>query len=124
MSTSKEPPINILDMFLTRHGLQDKTTPCSVCVDQGGEFAHSEDFRKIVSKHGYVIEPTGSDTPSQNGRVERLNQPSGIMVRSHLNSSVLPTPFSVSRATAQGRNDVFDQSDSWRRAVYCKVEWM
>jgi hypothetical protein len=58
---------NILDMFLTRHGIQDKTTPRSIRVDQGGELARSEDFRKFVSKHSYVVEPTGSDTPSQNG---------------------------------------------------------
>ena len=56
-TTSKEPPVNILDMFLTRHGLQDKNTPRSIRVYQGGEFARSEEFRKLVSKHGYVVEP-------------------------------------------------------------------
>jgi hypothetical protein len=30
LTTSKEPPVNILDMFLTRHGLQDKNTPRSI----------------------------------------------------------------------------------------------
>jgi hypothetical protein len=80
-------------MFLTLHGIQDKTTPRSIRVDQGGEFARSEDFRKIVSKPGHVVEPTGSDTPSQNGRVERLNQTFGMMVRSLLYSSGLPPRF-------------------------------
>jgi hypothetical protein len=66
-TTSKEPPVNILNMFLTRHGLQDKNMPRSIRVDQGGEYARSEELCKIVSKHGYVVEPTGSDTPSQYG---------------------------------------------------------
>lgn len=92
-TTSKEPPISILDMFLTRHGLHDTDTPRSIRVDQGGEFARSNEFRKIAAKHGYVVEPTGSDTPSQNGRVERLNQTFGIMVRSLLYSAGLPPRF-------------------------------
>jgi hypothetical protein len=78
---------------LTRHGIQDKDTPRSIRVDQGGEFARSKDFRKIVSQHGYVVEPTGSDTPSQHGRVERLNQTFGVMVRSLLYSSGLTPRF-------------------------------
>jgi hypothetical protein len=86
-----------IPMFLTRHGLLDKTTPRSIRVDQGGEFAFSEDFHKVVAKHGYVVEPTGSDNPSQNGRVESLNQTFGIMVRtlvrSLLYSSGLPPRF-------------------------------
>jgi hypothetical protein len=69
LTTSKEPPVSILDLFLTRHGLQDKTTPRFIRVDQGDDFARSEDFRKVVAKHAYVVKPTGSDAPSQNGRV-------------------------------------------------------
>jgi hypothetical protein len=39
LTTSKDPPVTILDMFLTRHGIQDTDTPRSIRVDQGGEFA-------------------------------------------------------------------------------------
>jgi hypothetical protein len=56
------------------------TTPRSIRVYQGGAFARSDDLRTIVSKHGYVVESTGSDNPSQNGRVERLDQTFGVMV--------------------------------------------
>eukprot|EP00804_Cyclotella_cryptica_P013246 CCRYP_007032-RA/>CCRYP_007032-RA protein AED:0.39 eAED:0.39 QI:0/0/0/0.5/1/1/2/0/451 len=44
-------------------------------VDQGGELARSAEWRTVVlAKHRYVVEPTGADSPSQNGQAERYNE--------------------------------------------------
>jgi hypothetical protein len=63
LTNPKEPPVNILDMFLTLHGAQEKTTLRSIRIAQGGEFVCSEDFRKIVSKHGFVVKQPAQTLP-------------------------------------------------------------
>ena len=92
LCTSKDPPIDILKLFLDKHGLKTGSHR-SLRVDQGGELARSSLFRAAASECGYIIEPTGSDSAFQNGRVERLNRTFGVMVRSLLYSSGLSPVF-------------------------------
>jgi hypothetical protein len=43
-------------------------------TNQGGKLACSEEFRKTMLKEfDYVVEPTGTNSPSQNGGVEIYN---------------------------------------------------
>ena len=56
----KDPPIEIVDHFLTLHKQQEGPYR-AVQVDQGGELWKSLDFRSLVHQHSYIIEPTGSD---------------------------------------------------------------
>ena len=46
-------------------------------MDMGGELACSHALCKLIQKHGYLIEPTGSDSSHQNGRAEHLHQDIG-----------------------------------------------
>ena len=63
LTKSKEPPLDILRSFMTKFGIGNGV----VRTDQGGELARSKSFRDMMlSKFGYVVEPTGADSPSQN----------------------------------------------------------
>jgi hypothetical protein len=63
-------------------------------VDQGGELARSEKFRtKMLKDYQYVVEPTGADSPSQNGQVERYNHTLATIVRTLLYGANLPAKY-------------------------------
>ncbi len=71
LTNTKEPPINIIDAFLTRFGHEHGG---SIRTDQGGELASSFALSDMVLRtHHYVVEPTGVDSPSKNGAVEIYN---------------------------------------------------
>ena len=53
--------------------------------DQGGELARSKAFvATMLNVHNYVVEPTGADSPSQNGGIERWNDFFPVTVRARL----------------------------------------
>jgi hypothetical protein len=65
-----------------------------VRTDQGGELARSNEFRTMMlHKFGYVVEPTGADSPSQNGGAEIYNNTLAVKVRTLLYGSGLPAKF-------------------------------
>ncbi len=65
-----------------------------VWTDQGGELAGCGTFRDLMlAKFGYVVEPTGADSPSQNGGVEIYNNTLAVKVRTLLYGSGLPAKF-------------------------------
>ncbi len=65
-----------------------------VQTDQGGELARSQEFRHMMlHEFGYVVKPTGADSPSQNGGVEIYNNTLAIKVRTLLYGSGLPAKF-------------------------------
>ena len=52
-----------------------------VRTDQGGKLARSAAFRDMtLQEFGYVVEPTGADSPSQNGGTEIYNNTLGVKV--------------------------------------------
>ncbi len=70
LTKSKEPPLDILRAFMTKFGIASGV----VCTDQGGELARSTAFRTMMLRNfGYVVEPTGADSPSQNGGADIYN---------------------------------------------------
>ena len=87
---SKEPPTDIIGFFLTKYG---RSSGGSIRCDQGGELARSEAFRSICMSKGYLVEPTGADSPSQNGGVERWNGTLAVTVRSLLYGSGLSPKY-------------------------------
>jgi hypothetical protein len=90
LTKSKEPPIYILRAFLKKFGIGTGV----IRTDQGGELARSDSFRDTMLKEfGYVVEPTGADSPSQNGGVESYNHTLAIKVRTLLYSAGLSARF-------------------------------
>jgi hypothetical protein len=67
-TSSKDPPLDLVSTFLRVHG---HINGGSIRTDQGGELARSHAFQDMLLRdHSYILEPTGSDSPSQNGAVE------------------------------------------------------
>lgn len=87
---SKEPPVDLIRLFLAKFGC---SSGGSVRCDQGGELARSEAFRSMCLSCGFVVEPTGADSPSQNGGVERLNGTLAATVRALLYGAGLPPQY-------------------------------
>ena len=88
---SKEPPIDEMLSFLQVWGLQSGG---SIRCDQGGELARSAEFKeRMLKEFGYHVEPTGADSPSQNGGVERVNDSLAVLVRTLLYGSSLPAEY-------------------------------
>ena len=68
---SKEPPTDLVSHFLQMYGRHNGGV---IRCDQGGELARSAAFRTtLFDTHMYVVEPTGADSPSQNGGAEKCN---------------------------------------------------
>ena len=83
--------MDIIDTFLARFGHVEGG---SIRSDQGGELARSFDFSDLLlRKHKYVIEPTGADSPSQNGGVEIYNDKLAVRTRTLLFGSGLPAKY-------------------------------
>lgn len=87
---SKEPPTDQVGIFLAKYG---RPSGGSIRCDQGGELARSEAFRTLCMSKGYIVEPTGADSPSQNSGVERWNGTLAVTVRSLLYGSGLPAKY-------------------------------
>ena len=92
LAKTKEPPLAILNAFLTQHGLK-KNQPKFVRTDQGGEPARSTAFRTPMARHNHTVETTGADNSSQNGRGERPHRTFANMMRCMLHSSNLGSEF-------------------------------
>ena len=79
-----------MNEFLTKFGLpQGGLIRC----DEGGELSRSQEFREKVLEFHYTCEPTGADTPEQNGGVERCNDTLDTMTRSLLYGAALPAKY-------------------------------
>ncbi len=91
LTKSKEPPLDIINTFLDHCGHE----LCgSICTDQGGKLARSFTFiDMLLRKHKYVIEPTGADSPSQNGAVEIYNPKLVVHTQTLLFGSGLPAKY-------------------------------
>ena len=91
LTKSKDPPFDIVRAFLTLHGHSDGGC---IRTDQGGELASSGAFRDLILREfRYTLEPTGADSPSQNGAVEIYNDKFGIRTRALLYGAGLPAEY-------------------------------
>jgi hypothetical protein len=90
LTKSKDPPIDILRAFLKKFGISTGV----IRTDQGGKLARSNTFRDMVlAEIGYIVEPTGADSPSQNGGAESYNHTLAVKVRTLLYGAGLPACF-------------------------------
>ncbi len=91
LTRSKEPPLDIISEFLRQHGHEG--VGC-IRTNQGGKLARSHKFKdSMLRDFHYAIEPTGADSPSQNGAVEIYNNKFGVRTRALLYGSGLPAKF-------------------------------
>jgi hypothetical protein len=91
LTKSKEPPIELTKIFMKEFAHDDGG---KIRVDQCGELARSAAWRTLMLKDfQYKVEPTGADSPSQNGQVERYNEIIATIVRTLLYGSQLPAKF-------------------------------
>ena len=99
ITKSKEPTLDIIDTFLDRFGHRNGG---SIRSDQGGELARSFAYSDLLlQKHKYIVEPTGTDSQSQNGAVEIYNAKLAVRTRTLLFGSGLPTKYNFYRRTNQ-----------------------
>jgi hypothetical protein len=90
LTKSKDPPLDILRVFMAKFG----SGMGVVQTDQGGELAQSASFREMMLKDfGYVVKPTGADSPSQNGGAEIYNNTLAVKVLTLLYGAGLPAKF-------------------------------
>jgi dUTP pyrophosphatase len=93
LTKNKQPPIEILRTFLRKYDTKDHTHKV-IRSDQGGELRRSSTFRRLCcDEFGYILEPTASGTPQQNGLAERPNRTFGRMMRCLLHSAGLGPQF-------------------------------
>ena len=91
LTTPKDPPIDIINEFFTQHGHVEGGC---VHTDQGGELARSAAFQDLMlQQFHYSVEPTGANSPSQNGAVEVYNGKFATRTRTLLYGSGLPAKF-------------------------------
>ena len=90
LTESKTPPIAILRAFLTKFGLVKGV----LRTNQGSKLTRSVEFRKtMMNDFAYTEEPTGANSPSQNGGAEIYNGTLAVKVRTLLYGSGLPAKF-------------------------------
>jgi hypothetical protein len=77
LRTSKEPPIDTCLLHLDQLGSKAGYIRC----DKGGELAKCAEWTTAMVKRGYIVEPTGSDSPDQNKQAEKWNDTFGVTTR-------------------------------------------
>ena len=78
LTATKEPQLDIVSEFLRHHGHEDGGC---VHTNLGGELAHSVAFQDFLLRtFHYTLEPTGVDSLSQNGAVEKYNDKFAVRV--------------------------------------------
>ena len=88
---SKDPPVDLVSHFLQIYGRHSGGV---IRWDQGGELARSSAFRTtMLERHLYTVEPTGADSPSQNGGAEKWNDSLAVTTRALLYGASLPAKY-------------------------------
>ena len=81
----------MVDNFLEQPSIKEGVR--RVRADQGGELAKSAEFRKVVQKHKYFVQPTGSDASFQNTLPERPHRTYGNITRKILQGAGLSNTY-------------------------------
>ncbi len=90
LTNTKDPPLTILHTFMSKYSAGTGL----IRTDQGGKLAQSKAFRDtMLQDFGYVVKPTGVDSPSQNGGTKIYNNTLAVKVCTLLYGSGLPAKF-------------------------------
>jgi hypothetical protein len=101
LTRTKDPPLDIISEFLQQNGHVDGGC---IHTNQGEELAWSRALQDMVlCDHHYTLDPTSSDSPSQNSAVEVYNDKFGIKTRTLLYRSNLPAKYWSSALTHLSR---------------------
>jgi len=83
--------LDIISEFLWHHGHDNGGC---IRTDQGGDLARYIAFQDLLQwKYHYTLEPTGADSPPQNGAVEMYNDKFAVQTRTLLFGSGLPAQY-------------------------------
>jgi hypothetical protein len=91
LTKTKDPPIELTRIFMREFCNADGGF---IRCDQGGELAQSTEWRTaMLEEFQYKVKPTGADSPSQNGQVERYNDTIATIIRTLLYGANLPAKY-------------------------------
>jgi hypothetical protein len=91
LTKTKDPPIGLTKIFMREYCNADEGF---IRCDQGGELARSTKWRTaMLTEFQYKVEPTGANSPSQNGQVERYNNTIATIIRTLLYGANLPAKY-------------------------------
>ena len=89
--TSKASPLKYLESFLEEYS--PNVSNKFVVMDQGGEFYRNPEIRNLFAKYKYKLFPTGADSSSSNGAVERAHRTVATSARALLFGANSPVKF-------------------------------
>jgi hypothetical protein len=90
--------VDIINSFLRKFGHDNGG---SIRSDQGGELAKSPALADMVLReHNYVFEPTGANSPSQNGGVE--TSINAIQMEDQMDMDILSPPWRMISVQERG----------------------
>ena len=88
---SKSSPVKYLESFLQQYSPQCENK--WVVLDQGGELYGNPEVQNLFKRYKYEIYPTGADSSSQNGPVERAHRTVSNGIKSCLIGAGLPIAY-------------------------------
>ena len=88
---SKSSPVKYLESFLQQYSPECKNK--WVVLDQGGELYGNPDVQNLFTRYNYTIYPTGADSSSQNGPIERAHRTVSNGIKSCLIGAGLPIAY-------------------------------
>jgi hypothetical protein len=93
LTKTKHPPMEHVRLFLCTFG-RTRSLGGFIRCDQGGELARSHAFIDMaLTEFGYKVEPTGADSPSQNGQAEKWNDVFAVTTRALLYGAALEPKY-------------------------------
>ncbi len=91
LNKSKLPPLEIIRLFLQTFGCNNGGF---IWCNQGGELARSHTLVDMtLTEFGYKVEPTGADSPSQNGQAKKWNNTFAVTARALLYGAALEPKY-------------------------------
>ncbi len=87
LTASKVPPVTHAEAVLRKYKCEHEHR--TVRTDQGKELGLSKDFKVMLARQGFVLDPTGSDNSRENGIAERPHRTLAQMMRCGLHSAGL-----------------------------------
>jgi hypothetical protein len=92
-SQGKRISLPWLHLLLTRIAPPDSVSRHIIRMDLGGETGLNPDVQELLDRHGYITQPTGAGSSSQNGMAEHPHQTIANAIRAMLISAHIPPRY-------------------------------